>query len=74
MDGVMFWDEKIQPSYNKCLGLMLKANHGNIDSEFLYRYVTGLQPSGNAQIVVFDFENLGIYISYSSFGSNVNAF
>lgn len=23
MDGVMFWDEKIQPSYNKCLGLML---------------------------------------------------
>lgn len=65
MDGILFWDKYVQPSDNSCLGSVLSEGYGNIDTEFLFRNVTGLHETGNAQICVFDFISKDIWLAYS---------
>ncbi|EAS01169.1 acid ceramidase-like protein, putative (macronuclear) [Tetrahymena thermophila SB210] len=73
MDGIMFWDKHVQPSQNYCLGSILEDGYGKIDTEFLFRVVSGVHETGNAQVCVFDFVNQEIWVSYS-FGDNENAY
>lgn len=42
MDGVMFWDKHVQPSNDPCLGSILETGYGNIDTEYLFRVVSGV--------------------------------
>lgn len=74
MDGVFFWDKHTQPSNNPCLGNILQSQYGEISAATLYRNVTGVGQTGNAQICVFDIYNDQIYLSYSEYKTNVDAF
>ena len=42
LDGVFYKDKKTTPSFNPCIGEILKAEHGKITPETLYSRVTGL--------------------------------
>lgn len=41
LDGVFFFDRHVQPSDDPCMGSILKAQHGKITPETLYRDVVG---------------------------------
>jgi len=65
MDGIMFWDKHPQPSNDQCLGNILQQNYGHMNAEFLFTQAAPLHETGNAQVVVYDFENETVYLSYS---------
>jgi len=65
MDGIMYWDKKIQPSDNYCLGDILKQNLGKIDAEFLVKQAAPIHETGDTQLIAYDFANQLVYIAYS---------
>lgn len=54
LDGLFYYDKRVQPSGSACMGSILSANHGNITPETLYRDVAGYEATGDAQVIVMD--------------------
>lgn len=48
LSNTFFYDKLIQPSGNPCLGAILKAAHGKITPETLFRDVAGYHQTGDA--------------------------
>ena len=74
MDGVMFWDQRVQPSNDKCMGAVLQDKHGNIDAEVIYREIVPLHKTGDTQIAVYDFAREFVYLAYSDPKTNTMAY
>ena len=54
LDGVFFYDRRVQPSTDTCVANILKSKHGFITPETLFRDVAGYHSTGNAQVCVMD--------------------
>ena len=74
MDGVQYFDKHTQPSDDPCVGNILKASLGNITPATLYREVAGFHQTGNTQMCAFDITTNELWLSYSEFGTNVDAY
>lgn len=74
MNGIFYFDKHVQPSNNECVGNILKMNYGKITPATLYREVAGFHQTGNTQMCAMDLTNNEIWLSYSEFGTNVDAY
>jgi|NOAtaT_6_FD_contig_31_4768213_length_1004_multi_4_in_0_out_0_2 hypothetical protein len=54
MDGVMYWDKRVQPSGDACVGSILKENYGKINPEVLFRQIVGRHGTGDSHWAVYD--------------------
>jgi hypothetical protein len=56
------------------MGNILSAAHGNITAETLYRDVVGYQKTGDNKWTVFDPEAQEIWVAWSQYGAEVDAY
>jgi hypothetical protein len=74
MDGIFFFDKHVQPSNDFCMASIFRETHGQITPETLYRDVVGYQATGDNKWAVMDPVNQEIWVAWSQFGAEINAF
>jgi len=60
---VVYIDKFNQPSTDPCLSELLMAGYGEIDAEYLYRYVSPVLQTGSLHVAVYDYVNDQMFIS-----------
>jgi len=63
MKNLVYINKHVQPSSDPCLGELLKAQYGSIDSEYLIRHVAAEHQTGDSHAAVYDYANNWFYVS-----------
>jgi len=66
MSGLVYINKHVQPSADSCLGDLLKAKYGSIDSEYLIRNVAAQHQTGDAHAAVYDYANNLMFVVIAS--------
>lgn len=74
MDGIFFLDKHVQPSSDDCIASILRDQYGKITPETMFRDVAGYQQTGDNNYVVMDPANQELWLGWSQFGAQINAF
>jgi hypothetical protein len=69
--NMIYIDKHPQPSYDPCLGSLLKTYYGKIDAVTTIRYITSQLQTGDMHLAVYDFGNNYMYVSNASPMPNV---
>lgn len=74
LDGIFYYNKHMQPNKDYCIATILRENYGSITAETLYRDIAGYEATGDNKVVVMDPESQEVWVAWSEYGREVNAY